>query len=192
MEEKESNKNVLIFSGICDTIFPVLIFKNTKGVHMDGETTVGKKEVLKELGHPATWGRSARMVELQHRIRPGEKDLDIAGIRGYPSAEGYLEYLEKSIASPPGTGTSLVSREEDRKILDAETKEIAAEIAKYRVRLAILERIPDEVDSYLNHLRWVMRQHRAFGIGVNDIEKIKQRIVRYESILTELRSRGVQ
>lgn len=115
---------------------------------------VSKEEVLKELGDPAGWFANAKKVEFRHRLRKGQDDLDISGIRGYGRIGGYLDFLRKESVHPLGTGTGLVSPEKDAEILRAAQAEISEEIRKYEARLVELERSPQAVSDYIASMKW--------------------------------------
>lgn len=138
---------------------------------------VSKEEVLQELGDPATWEQNSRQIEFRNRLKSGQDDLDISGIRGYGRFTGYLAYLTASLARPLGTGTGLVSEDAEREIARVATEAIAADIAKYEARLAELERSPDAIRSHIGDMRrWL---HYVQKIGpmdpdAEDLDELKE------------------
>ena len=119
---------------------------------------VSKEEVLAELGHPSTWSRDTRKLEIEHRLHKGQKELDIAGIRGCGRLTGYLDYLRKELVHPLGANTGLVTEEVNAEILRNTQKEITAEIQKYEARLVELEKSPYAVSRFLYEARdWLKK-----------------------------------
>ena len=141
---------------------------------MDGKyskmhgTPVSKEEVLAELGDPAEWSRQSRKLERDKRLKRGSAELDISGLRGYGRITGYVAYLEKELTAPLGTGTGLVSEEENARILATARAEIEAELAACRARLVELERSPDAVGTHVDDMtRWLDYARR---VGKQDPE----------------------
>jgi hypothetical protein len=126
---------------------------NDKRSKMWGEP-VSNEEVIAELGVPsAEWERNSRQIEFRKRLKRGQDDLDISGIRGYGRIDGYLAYLRRSLVRPLGVGTGLVSEEADECIWLMVTAEVEPEIAKYATRLAMLERSPEAVATHIEDMR---------------------------------------
>lgn len=113
---------------------------------------VSKEEILRDLGHPGSWSASSRKQEFKRRLKPGQKDLGLGGIKGFPGHEGYLEYLEKEFKNPLGTNTSLVSDEENAQILLNNRAEIQLEIDKYRALLEKYEQDPRKIAGYIAYM----------------------------------------
>ncbi len=153
---------------------------------MHGEP-VGKEEVLKALGNPASWARDERKLEFNKRLVPGNKELDIFGIKGCSGSEGYLGYLERSLGCPAGSDTGLVSEEENRVILETTTQEISAEIEKYTGLLAKLEEVPAEIEKYLGALKRTIEIKQMFwpeNPEAQPIEELKE-LARQSNARTE-------
>lgn len=119
---------------------------------LEGEP-VSKEEILKELGDPAEWGKLHRKLEFEKRLRYGQKELDIKGIKGVPGTQGYLDFLKKELKHPIGTGTGLVSKEKNSHIEEQEKEAIKDEIKKYTKLLKELEKSPKEIERYLRKLK---------------------------------------
>jgi hypothetical protein len=138
---------------------------------------VSKEEVLRELGHPSAWEPNSRQVEFRNRLKRGQADLDIGGIRGYGRMKGYLRCLEETLIRPLGVGTGLVSEEEDGKILEAIVASVAAEIAKYQARLAELERSPEAVAAHVAEMRsWLAFVEKLVPMDpdLEDLDELKE------------------
>lgn len=138
---------------------------------------VSNDEVLRELGHPSTWEPNSRKVEFRNRLKRGQDDLDIGGIRGYGRIKGYLRYLEETLASPLGVGTGLVSQDEDVSILAGIVETVSAEIAKYQARLVELERSPEAVAAHVAEMRsWLAYVVKLGPMDpdLEDLDELKQ------------------
>lgn len=123
---------------------------------------ISREEVLQNLGHPEGWARDERRLEFQKRLRPGQHELDISGIKGSPGFPGYLDYLRASMKKPLGSDTSLVSDEMNVGIKAMVAHEIKPEIKKYEMLLMELEKSPEAIEAYIRVLR----------SNINDIFKI--------------------
>ena len=117
------------------------------GVSVSGE------EVLQKLGHPSGWYELERRLEFQNRLRDGESELDITGIRGSPGFPGYLEYLDQSFKKPLGYDTNLISDEERDAIRDDVRSDISFEIVKYRRILFELLQSTHAIKRYIDSLK---------------------------------------
>lgn len=163
---------------------------------------VSKEEVLKDLGHPASWSALSRKLEFKHRLKPGQTELDLGGIKGVPGNKGYLEFLEKEFQNPLGSNTGLVSDKENVQILADNRAAIQLEIDKYRMLLEKYEQDPREIARYVGYMDSWLNTMSAFysssteKIGDSDLdsffesedkkdaenlETLKARIVEYAS-----------
>ena len=141
-----------------------------KNAQMTG-VLVSKEEVITALGKPsAQWERDSRRSEFNKRLTPGQKDLDISGIKGYGvTNKGYLGYLENSLLCPLGSHTDLVSEEESLRIQEEANIETRTEIEMYRLRLVELEKSPEAIRSYIGDMqRWLTFLE---GMGPADPDK---------------------
>src|SRR5688572_4295149 len=137
-------------------------------------TPVSKEEVLSELGDPAEWSRQSRQLEFKKRLKRGETQLGIGGLRGYGRIEGHLAFLEKEHDAPLGTGTGLVSATENARILATARDEIIGELAECRTRLAQLERSPEAVRTYLDDMRSWLDYLRKTGKSDPELEELDE------------------
>ena len=129
---------------------------------------VSREEVLNVLGHPSTWARDERKTEFEKRLRPGDKELGIFGIKGCGRKKGYLGYLRESLERPLGTYTSLVSEEKNKEILERERKEIGVLIDKYEKLLASLWNSREAIVFYIESLEL---QRKIAEMGLSNEEK---------------------
>ena len=171
---------------------------------------VSKEEVLEALGHPSEWWPLHKRLEFEKRLIKGRQNLDIGGLRGYGSLEGYIAFLEGAIEHPHGVGTGLVSEEEDARIRAAIIEDATRDLEKYRARLAELEKSPEEVALYVERMkswletclmmaRWInpededLEELRQMAIdsqvkSAREIESLKRDIERYARLLRSLQS----
>jgi hypothetical protein len=119
------------------------------------------EEVLQKLGDPSEWIRHERQSEFHKHLRPGDKDLDIAGIRG-SVGKGYLGYLKESLENPLGSNTRPVSEEENTEIRRVAREEIPPLIERYEQRLRELEKVPGEIHKYIEVLAMWLHYRRSF------------------------------
>jgi hypothetical protein len=155
---------------VCLVVLPKEDKMSDKQLKMTG-VQVSKEEVIAALGRPsAQWERDSRKREFSNRLKRGEKDLGIAGIKGHGvTNKGYLGYLENSLLCPLGSHTGLVSEEESLRIQEEANAETQAEIETYRLRLAELEKSPEAIRSYIGDMqRWLNFLER---IGAEDPEE---------------------
>jgi Asp-tRNA(Asn)/Glu-tRNA(Gln) amidotransferase C subunit len=180
---------------------------------MHGEL-VSKEEVIAEFERPSPeWERNSRRIEFEKRLKRGESDLGIGGIRGYGHMTGYLSYLERSLQYPLGVGTGLVPPEEDEHIRSELESEIRAEIDKYRARLAELEQSPEAVAEFLADMQsWLDYVEKLAPMDVEDqpdeefkelaresnkkqvdeIAQLKRDIEAYSELLRQLQAASAQ
>ena len=111
-----------------------------------------QQEMLTALGDPRKWGPSDRKKEFTNRLKPGQTELDIWGIKGSPGRRGYLEYLIDSLTFPLGTFAGILSPGENRILADEEQTTIQVELAKYTKLLVELSRSLEAVASYIEDL----------------------------------------
>ncbi|OGF61481.1 hypothetical protein A2662_00640 [Candidatus Giovannonibacteria bacterium RIFCSPHIGHO2_01_FULL_45_33] len=168
---------------------------------------VSKKEVLKELGHPRTWGPNERKLEFQRHLKYGRKRLDIQGLKGY------VAYLKQSFEKPTGSDTGLIGKNENKKILASAKSVITKTLKKCKKRLVRLEKDPLEVAFYISDVArnidmyqsmgWMnpekenLEEMRALALESNiknskKISDLKEELKKYKTLFTELREKTYQ
>lgn len=136
---------------------------------------VSMLEVLRELGHPSIWGIAAREAEKLSLLRGDAVDIDyIYGVKTY------LTSLHEQMEEPVGSGTGLISQEENRLLIEAERTRITSEIAIYTRRLDELEKNPIAIQEYLDHLLWklaVIADNAAYNAELENVDPISLEIM---------------